>query len=124
MQPYIHVEHSRLFPESITAACWTGAPWRFIRIPDWVLRRTPKAQLHWVSWRVRHHYQESRGELFLFGCITAYRLVFPDRSLMLDIHGKYLKTKFGEFVPGGGSVSLRRRPQQQIPRPFMSVAQR
>ncbi len=122
MTPYIHVEHSRLFPESITVACWTGALWRFICIPDWVLRRTPKAQLHWVSWRVRRHYRESRGKLFLFGDITAYRLVFPDRSLMYDVNGKYVETKLGEFVPGGGWISLRRKPRREILRPLLVLA--
>jgi hypothetical protein len=114
MPPYVYVEHSRLFPESVTAACWTGAGWRFLRIPDWVQRRKPKAQLHWVSWRVRHHYRENHGKLFLFGDITGYRLVLPDRSLMFNIHGKNIETRIGEFVPGRGSVSLRRRPQQKI----------
>lgn len=123
MTPYLHVEHSRLFPESITAACWTGAPWRFLRIPNWVQRRTLKAQLHWVSWRVRHHYRESHGKLFLFGYITGYRLVVFEGSVMFDIHGKYIETKLGEFVPGGGSMSLRRKPQAVIA-PLLSFGQR
>lgn len=122
--PYIHVEHSRLFPESVTVACWTSAGWRFIPIPDWVLRRTPKAQLRWVSWRVRHHYRENHGKLFLFGNITGYRLVFPDHSLMFDVNGKYIGTRLGEFVPGGGSISLRRKPQPAIIPSLVSVAQR
>jgi hypothetical protein len=124
MVPYIHVEHSLLIPESITTAAWTGAPWRFVQMPDWVSRRTRKAQLHWISWRVRHHFRESRGKLFLFGDITGYRLVFPDHSVMFDIDGKYVETKIGEFMPGSGSISLRRRPQRELAPPFASAAQR
>ena len=109
MMPYIHVEHSQLVPDSITAAAFTGAPWRFLSIPDWVRRRNPKAQLHWISWAVRNHYRDNRGKLFLFGHIVGYRVVYPEHSLMFDINGRYLETRHGEFIPGSGSISLRRR---------------
>ncbi len=107
---YIHVEHTRVFPDSITVAACTGAPWRFLSIPGWVQQRSQKAVLRWISWRCRHHYQESRGRLFLFGEICGYRLIYPDCSILLDTGGKFRERHTGTFTPGRGALSIRRRP--------------
>jgi hypothetical protein len=106
--PYIHVEHSSLIPDSIITAAWTGAPWRFIAIPRWVLLRSEKAQQHWVSWRVRHHYRENGGKLFLFGDIVGYRWVkAPGVSVMIDTRGRFLIARTNDFKLGVGYLSVR-----------------
>jgi len=110
MPEYIHVEHTRVFPDSVTVAAFSGATWRFIPIPDWVQRRRPKAVLRWISWRCRHHYQEKRGRLFLFGEICGYRIVYPDYSILLDTSGKFREQRTGTFTPGRGSLAIRRKP--------------
>jgi hypothetical protein len=109
--PYIHIEHSSLIPDSITTAAWTGAPWRFIAIPRWVLLRSEKAQRHWISWRVRQHYKAHGGKLFLFGDVTGYRWVkSSDVNVMLAHDGKIVATSAECFIPGVGYFSLPRKP--------------
>jgi len=48
-RPYIQVVGSLQRPASAIAAI-TGAPWRFIEIPEDVLKRDEEAQRGWVSW--------------------------------------------------------------------------
>jgi hypothetical protein len=92
-EPQIFVKHSLRFPSSITFAAITGGFWRYLRIPRWVRRRSPKAQLHWVGWRVRQHFIENHGKLHLFGDITGYRYdLTRDMSIELDTNGRYIKT--------------------------------
>jgi hypothetical protein len=40
---------------SVTLAAFTGAPWRFIEIPDEMLSLGDSELLEWVSIRVREH---------------------------------------------------------------------
>jgi len=97
-EPRIFVEHSRLFPVSVTCAAVTNGFWRFIVIPSWVRRRSDRAQLDWVRWRVRNHFIENHGELHLFGLITGYRFdVTDDVSIVLDTDGRYIRT--AHWVP-------------------------
>ena len=71
----------------------TGGFWRFMSIPLWVRRRSERAQLHWVQWRVRQHFIEHNGKLPLFGDITGYRFdVTDDESIKLDTEGRYIET--------------------------------
>lgn len=92
-EPRIYVEHSRLFPTSVTCAAATGGFWRYIKIPSWVQRQNEKAQLRWVRRRARNHFLENHGKLHLFGNITGYRFdVTEDTSIELDTSGRYLKT--------------------------------
>jgi hypothetical protein len=105
--PYIYVEHSLRRPTSITGAAFTGAPWRFLKIPESVLRRNENAQSGWVSWRVRKHFRENNGECLLFGSITGYRWQRTrDRSVLLDTRGRIIGVKQESFAPPSGSITV------------------
>jgi hypothetical protein len=92
-QPRVYVQHSLRFPSSITCAAATNGCWRYLPIPRWVRRRSPKVQLRWVKWRVRNHFIEQHGKLPLFGEIVGYRFDHTaDVSVELDTAGRVVKT--------------------------------
>jgi len=92
-QPQIYVCHSLSRPTSVSCGAVTNGFWRFVKIPPWVRRRSEKAQLHWVKWRVRQHFIEHHGKLPLFGEITGYRFdKDDDLSVKLDTEGRYIGT--------------------------------
>jgi hypothetical protein len=94
-KPHIQVIGSLRSPASVIAAI-TGAPWKFIEIPEDVLERDEEAQRAWVSWRVRQHFQESKGKCRLFGYILAYRWKRSEgESIALDTQGRVIETKRG-----------------------------
>jgi len=104
---YIYVEHSLRRPTSITTAAFTGAPWRFIKMPKSVLGRNADGQSGWVSWRVRTHFRENHGECFLFGRITGYRWQrTPGESVLLDTRGRIIGAKHESFAPPSGSITV------------------
>jgi hypothetical protein len=105
--PYIYVEHSLRRPTSITGAAFTGAPWRFIKLPKRVLDRPTDGQSGWVSWLVRTHFRENHGECFLFGRITGYRWQRTrDQSVLLDTRGRITGVKHESFAPPSGSITV------------------
>ena len=109
-EPYICVEHSLSTPLSITCAAFTGATWRFIRIPDEVLTLSDDGLLAWVSARVREHYRREGGKCPLYGDITGYRLVqAPGVSVRLDSEGQYVETICEEFAPAKASIQFRNK---------------
>jgi hypothetical protein len=106
-EPYICVEHSLSRPVSITLAAFSGAPWRFIRIPDEALALGAAGLLAWVSIRVLEHYRQENGKCPLYGDIEGYRLVqAPGVSVILDTEGRYVEMKREEFVPGTASLEF------------------
>ncbi len=106
-RPYIYVEHSLRRPTSITTAAFTGAPWRFIKMPKSVLGRAAESQSGWVSWRVRTHFRENHGECFLFGHITGYRWQrTSDQGVLLDTRGRIIGAKHELFAPRSGSITV------------------
>jgi hypothetical protein len=109
-RPYIYVEHSLRIPTSITVAAFTGATWRFIKIPERVLRREAEAQRGWVAWRVRRHFLQNAGVLFLFGAIVGYRW---QRNLLdgirFDTRGKVIGMAQQSFIPSSGSLTVRNK---------------
>jgi hypothetical protein len=106
-RPYIYVEHSLRRPTSITTAAFTGALWRFIKMPKSVLSRDVDGQSGWVSWRVRTHFRENNGECFLFGRITGYRWQGTRfGAVLLDIRGRIIGVKHESFAPPSGSITV------------------
>jgi hypothetical protein len=106
-RPRINVRHSQRVPQPIFAAVLTGAPWRFLEIPDAVLRRGEQAQQGYVAWRCRTHYRETQGRCFLFGSITGFEWVRSQReSIIFDIHGRVTAAKQKPSVPGTGSLTI------------------
>ena len=105
--PYIYVEHSLRRPTSITGAAFTGAPWRFIKMPKRVLSRDVDGQSGWVSWRVRTHFRENNTECLLFGRITGYRWQQTRfGAVLLDIRGRIIGVKQESFAPPSGSITV------------------
>ena len=106
-RPYIYVEHSLRRPTSITTAAFTGALWRFIKMPRSVLDRDGDSQSGWVSWRVRTHFRENNGECFLFGRITGYRWQGTrGGSVLLDTRGRITGVNHESFAPSSGSITV------------------
>src|ERR1017187_5827938 len=84
--PYIRVLHSQSVPQPIFAAVLTGAPWRWLRLPDEVLRRSEEAQLGYVKWRCQFHFREVKGLCFCFGNITGFEFVrAPNDIVVLNV---------------------------------------
>jgi hypothetical protein len=109
-RPYIYVEHSLRIPTSITTAAFTGATWRFIKIPERVLRRETEAQRGWVAWRVRRHFRENNGECFLFGAIVGYRWQRESLDgIRFDTRGKVIGMAQQSFMPSSGSLTVRNK---------------
>jgi hypothetical protein len=73
-------------------AILTGARWRFIEVPDWVLSRSFKAQQHWVAWKCRDHFRSCKGKLFMFGEIVGYRWCLNRATeLLFDTNGSCIR---------------------------------
>jgi len=93
-EPYIYVNHSLRTPTSITCAAITGAGWRYLPVLPSILGRSRDAQHGWVVWRVRRHFKENGGKLFLFGNITGYRwYLSATEILVFDCRGKDMTAK-------------------------------
>lgn len=106
-RPHIYVRHSQSVPQPVFAAVFTGAPWRFLKIPATVLLRRDQAQQGYVSWRCRSHYRETQGRCFLFGTITGFEWVKSEKeSVILDIRGRVVGSKQEPSVPGTGSLRI------------------
>jgi hypothetical protein len=106
-RPHINVRHSQRVPQPIFAAVLSGAPWRFLHIPDSVLQRNEQAQRGYVAWRCRTHYRETQGRCFLFGTITGFEWVMsPRESIILDTHGRVVAARQKPAVPGTGSLTI------------------
>jgi hypothetical protein len=90
-KPQIFVLSERSSPTSISAACWTGASWRYIHVPSRVIAKTKEEQYQWVGWCVQDHYRDSKGECFLFGKIERYAYR-PTREVCIefDIDGNLI----------------------------------
>lgn len=105
--PYIRVLHSQLFPQPISAAVLTGAPWRWLQIPDHVLTRTEEAQLGYVKWRCGMHYREMLGTCYLWGEITGYEFIkSPTEVVVLDVRGRVVGKAEQETPSGHGSLRI------------------
>jgi hypothetical protein len=106
-RPHIYVRHSKSVPQPIFAAVLTGAPWRFLQIPDSVLQRSEQAQQGYVSWRCRTHYRETKGRCFLFGSITGFGWARSQmESVIFDIQGRVVTAKQKPSVPGAGRLTV------------------
>src|ERR1017187_2404715 len=105
--PYINVLRSQLFPQPIFAAALTGAPWRWLRLPDEVLRRGEEAQLGYVRWRCQCHYRATNGQCYFFGRITGFEWIkAPDEVVILDTRGRVVG-KTEQVTPSGhGSLKI------------------
>jgi hypothetical protein len=87
--PWITVLTSLTRPTSISVAAFTGATWRFLDIPKWILQRSHDQQRGRVSWRVRTHYKVEDGQCSLFGAITSYRWhSAPEQSIEFGPRGR------------------------------------
>ena len=105
--PYINVLHSKEIPQPIFAAVLTGAPWRWLRLPDEVLRRNDEAQLGYVKWRCQFHYRETRGLCYCFGRITGFEFVkAPNEIVALDTRGRVIGKTEKESPSGHGSLTI------------------
>ena len=108
--PYIRVLHSQRVPQPIFAAVITGAPWRWLQIPDHVLTCTEDAQLSYVKWRCRMHYREMMGTCYLFGNITGFEWVrTPNEVVVLDTRGQVVGKREQETPAGHGSLRIGNR---------------
>jgi hypothetical protein len=105
--PYIRVLHSQTVPQPIFAAVLTGAPWRWLTIPDQVLSRSEEAQLGYVKWRCQFHFREVKGLCYLFGNITGFEFVkSPTEILLLDTRGRVTGKSEQETPSGHGSLRI------------------
>jgi hypothetical protein len=75
IEPHIFVLGSERVPSPIFAVALTGARWRYLEIPAFVLMRSPEAQLGYVAWRCRTHYRERKGICLCFGKIVGFKWV-------------------------------------------------
>ena len=108
--PYIRVLHSLKVPQPIFAAILTGANWRWLHLPDEVLRRTEEAQLGYVRWRCQHHFREVKGLCYCFGRITGFEFVkAPDEIVVLDTRGRVIGKTEQESPSGHGSLRIRNK---------------
>jgi hypothetical protein len=104
---YINVLHSQRVPSPIFAAIFTGAPWRWLKFPDEVLRRSDEAQLGYVRWRCQFHFREVTGLCYLFGNITGFEWVkTPNQIVVLDTRGRVVGTTEQETPSGHGSLRI------------------
>ncbi len=107
-RPHIRVLHSQRIPQPIFAAVLTGSPWRWLCIPSEVLKRTDDAQLGWVRWRCRTHFQETRGRCYLFGRITGFEWVKASNEVLsFEAHGRQLRNHQNVSQSGGGYLLFR-----------------
>lgn len=105
--PYINVLHSDRVASPIFAAVFTGAPWRWLSFPDEVLHRSDEAQLGYVRWRCQHHFQETKGQCYLFGRITGFEWIkAPDKIIVLETRGWVVGTAEQESPSGHGSLRI------------------
>jgi len=106
-RPYIRVLHSERVPQPIFSAVLTGAPWRWLQIPDEVQHRSLQAQLSYVRWRCRTHFNETSGRCYLFGSITGFEWVKSESEVVvLDIHGRVSALKERASSSGTGTLSI------------------
>ena len=106
-RPYIRVLHSERVPQPIFAAVLTRAPWRWLQIPDEVLRRNLQAQLSYVRWRCRTHFRDTAGRCYLFGSITGFEWVKSESEIIvLDIHGRVSAVAERASSSGTGTLSI------------------
>ncbi len=104
---HISVLHSERVPRPIFAAVITGAPWRWLKFPDEVLRRSYEAQLGYVKWRCQFHFREVRGLCYLFGNIIGFEWVkAPDEIVVLDTRGRVVGNAKQETPSGHGSLTI------------------
>jgi hypothetical protein len=103
--PYIFVVASFQRPTSITAAAFTAAAftaatWRYLSLPDQVIRAAMPQQRQWVSDKVATHFVERRGLCPLFGKIMKYRwFVTKHVSFEFSVHGELIsKMRFAEYL--------------------------
>jgi hypothetical protein len=105
--PYIRVLHSQTVPQPIFAAVLTGAPWRWLTIPERVLSRSEEAKLGYVKWRCQFHYREVKGLCFCFGRITGFEFVkAPNQIVVLDVRGRVVGVTEQETPSGYGSLRI------------------
>ena len=96
-----------MVPSPIFAVALTGARWRYLSIPDSVLRRSPEAQLGYVSWRCRTHFREREGICLCFGRITGFEWVKTrNEVILLDIRGHVVSTKAEPSTHGEASLTI------------------
>jgi hypothetical protein len=106
-QPHIYVLGSERISSPIFAVALTGAQWRYISIPNSVLRRSPKAQIGYVSWRCRTHYKERKGICLCFGKIVGFKWVKSrGEAVLLDIHGRVVDRNASLPSPGIATVTV------------------
>jgi hypothetical protein len=106
-RPYINVLRSQLFPQPIFAAVITKAPWRWLRFPDEVLRRSEEAQLGYVKWRCQYHFRATNGQCYLFGRITGFEWVkTPNEIVVLDTRGRVVGKAEQATPSGHGSLRI------------------
>jgi hypothetical protein len=104
---YINVLHSERVPSPIFAAIFSGAPWRWLQIPDEVLRRRNEAQFGYVRWRCRNHFDATEGRCYLFGRITGFEWVKAQNDIVvLDSHGRVVSKVEQETPFGRGSLTI------------------
>jgi hypothetical protein len=107
VEPHIYVLGSERIPSPIFAVALTGARWRYIPIPDSVLRRSAEAQLGYVSWRCRTHYKERKGICLCFGKIAGFKWVKGNgEAVLLDIHGRVVDRNAKPPSPGIATVTV------------------
>jgi hypothetical protein len=105
--PYIRILHSQPVPQPIFAAIITGAPWRWLQIPDHVLTRPEEAQLGYVRWRCRTHFRELLGTCYLFGDIVGFDWVkTPTEVVVVDTRGNVVGLKEHVTPAGGGTLRI------------------
>jgi hypothetical protein len=110
VEPHIYVLGSERIPSPIYAVALTGARWRYIPIPDSVLRRSPEAQTGYVSWRCRTHYRERKGICLCFGKIIGFQWVKSrGEAVLLDIHGRVVDRNAKPPSPGIATVTVRNK---------------
>ncbi len=97
--PKIHILTAMDTPTSIEVDAFNGMFWKRIHIPPVVSARNWEAQRGWVSWRVRRHFRDVKGERGSDGQITGY-LWSPveDASIPFDIHGQVDSTNYRAFL--------------------------
>lgn len=109
-RPHIRVLHSERIPQPIFAAVLTGSPWRWLSIPSEILKRSDDAQLGWVRWRCRTHYQQMGRRCYLFGRITGFEWVnAPNEVISLDVHGRPLGNHKNVSQSGAGYLLFRKK---------------
>ena len=107
VEPHIYVLGSERVPSPIFAVALTGARWRYLPIPDSVLRRSSEAQLGYISWRCRTHYREKKGICLCFGRIIGYEWVRSrHEAVLLDIRGRVVDPNANPPSPGIATVTV------------------